>query len=307
MIGLIEFYAMGCQVSVQLETDEHNIDMLAHIPDEVAAIEACLTRFRPDSELMQLNEHAGEWVAVSDTLFANVQVAKQGALMTDGLYHPLVLPAMVANGYDRSFAQIQTSDFQQAIPAPDWRGIKFDRSKQHIQIPARSALDLGGIAKGWTAQYLAEKLSHYGACLVNMGGDIVGRGAPQGSDGWVVAIQDPFTGDDFALVTLVNQSIVSSGIDYRKWQDQHGKTHHHLINPTTGESAHSDALSVTVIHPDGATAEAYAKAVLLRGSEAGIAWLNHQWHSAGLVFRRDGAVIASSRFTDIIQERNLVS
>ena len=62
--------AMGCQVSVQLETDGDGHTILSAVPAEVERLEAGLSRFRPESELMRLNERAGEWVTVGEVLFA---------------------------------------------------------------------------------------------------------------------------------------------------------------------------------------------------------------------------------------------
>jgi thiamine biosynthesis lipoprotein ApbE len=61
---------------------------------------------------------------------------------------------------------------------------------------------------------------------------------------------------------------------------------------------------VTIIRPDACIAEAYAKAVLLQGSEAGLQWLNTCWNAAGLVVRQDGAVFASDSFLSYLQGRN---
>jgi thiamine biosynthesis lipoprotein len=302
MIHLIEFRAMGCQVSVQLEADERGADVLRNLPQRFATIEATLTRFDPNSELMRLNARAGEWVAVSDLLFANIRAAKHAALLTDGLYNPLILSALVANGYDRSFEQIDSPHATSKEPVPDWRGIEINLKSNEVHIPVGAALDLGGIAKGWTAATIADELAEIGPCLINIGGDMVGRGAPDGLPGWPVEIEDPFTGEAFTTVYLYDQAISTSGIDYRRWQSADGTQQHHIIDPRTGEPAVTDVLSATVIHPSTTTAEAYAKAVILQGAESGLAWLNGQWHTAGLVFRQDGTAIATST---LIHERNI--
>ena len=280
---------MGCQVNVQIEADDQGADVLRDLPQRFTDIEAALTRFNPSSELMKLNQCAGDWVTVSDLLFANIRAAKHAALLTDGLYNPLILSALVGSGYDRSFEQIDRPKASSTEPAPDWRGIDLNLQTSEVNIPAGAALDLGGIAKGWTAATIADELAAYGACLVNIGGDIVGRGAPTGFPGWPVEIEDPFTGDAFTTVYLHDQAISTSGIDYRHWQSVDGKQRHHIIDPRTGEPAVTDVLSATVIHPSATNAEAYAKAVILQGAEHGLAWLNQQWHTAGLVFRQDGA------------------
>src|SRR5690606_37767155 len=92
----IQFWAMGCQVMVQLETEADGTALLRDVPAQVEALEACLSRFRPESELMQFNKQAGQWVRLSETLFENIYVAKHAARLTDGLYNPLVLPALLA-------------------------------------------------------------------------------------------------------------------------------------------------------------------------------------------------------------------
>jgi thiamine biosynthesis lipoprotein len=304
MIHMIEFQAMGCQINVQLEAAQHGAVMLRDLPKRFASIEAALTRFDPSSELMQLNQCAGEWVMVSELLFANIRAAKHAALLTDGLYNPLILSALNASGYDRSFEQIDVPAVTSTEAVPDWRGIDVNLKSNEVRIPAGAALDLGGIAKGWTATTIADELAQFGACLVNLGGDMVGRSAPDGFPGWVVEIVDPFTSKAFTTVYLRDQAISTSGIDYRRWQSADGTQHHHIIDPRTGEPAVTDVLSATVIHPSTTTAEAYTKALILRGAEDGLNWLNRQWHTAGLVFSKDGATLATSTF---IHERNLSS
>jgi thiamine biosynthesis lipoprotein len=90
----------------------------------------------------------------------------------------------------------------------------------------------------------------------------------------------------------VDRAVATSGTDYRQWGD--GK--HHIIDPRSNAPAQSDLVAVTVIHPDAVLAEAYAKAVLIRGSIDGLAWLTDQPDAAGLVFDHEGRVLASERF-----------
>jgi thiamine biosynthesis lipoprotein len=290
------FRAMGCAITVQLQTKADGAAVLGQMPERFEMLENCLSRFRPQSELMRLNACAGSWVSVSETLFANLAAAKQAARLTDGLFNPLVQPALIASGYDRSFEQIALPEIHAAPAVPDWREIVLDTRRQCIHLPAQAALDLGGIAKGWAAQMLADELGVYGAALIDIGGDIAARGAPDGYPGWQVDIPMPGSDEVLASVMLRDTCIVTSGTDYRHWQTRDGNTYHHIIDPRTGSPARTDVLSVTIIHPNGAMAEAYAKAVLLLGSSAGLEWLNGQWDAAGQVVRDDGAVLATERF-----------
>lgn len=290
----LKFRAMGCGLDVQIETGADGRDILAAVPAKVEAIEAALSRFRRESELSYLNRHSGEWITVSDALFENVHAAKHAARITDGLYNPLVLPAMIASGYDRSFEQIRK--VHPGIPAKpaDWHAIELRIDTRAVRLPRGSALDLGGIAKGWTASKLADELQQHGPCLVNIGGDVVVRGAPAGEDGWRIDVEDPVENAPILRVTVQDTSIMTSGIDYRRWHADDDKLVHHIIDPRTGSPAQTDVESVTIIHHHALTAEAYAKAVLILGSQDGLDWLNRQWQAAGLVVRSDGAVLSTS-------------
>ncbi len=300
----ISFHGMGCVINAQLQA-EGGADLLQLLPQEVERLEQHLSRFRPHSELMQLNNRAGEWVTVSDILIENIHAAKNAARITDGLYNPLILPAMLANGYDRSFENVTQPAVQQAQPAPDWRDIKLRLKQRQVWIPKGSALDLGGIAKGWSAQYLAKRLAgEEGACLIDIGGDMYACGAPQKFAGWPVEVENPLDGAAVATISACDMAVVTSGVDYRRWQAQDGSMRHHIINPMTGASAETDALTVTIAHTEATLAEAYTKAVLILGSNAGLDWLTSRWQGAAFVIRQDGAVLATSDFISFISSSN---
>lgn len=298
------FRAMGSQVEVWLETPADGEAILRQVPVWVETLEACLSRFRPQSELSQLNARSGQWVPVSDTLFTNVKVAKHGARLTNGLYNPLILPAMIAAGYDRSIelltpAQDAPSELVH-LNIPDWRSIEIDIKNQAVRLPFGAGIDLGGVAKGWSANLIVKRLAAYGPCLVSMGGDIVAGDAPTGCDGWQIEVAEPASDVANVLaVSLKQRAIVTSGVDRRRWQ-RGGQQYTHIIDPRTGCPTETDIQSVTIIHPNAPTAEAYAKAVLIAGSETGLRWLGEQWNAEGMIVRQDGAVLATGTFQPYI-------
>jgi thiamine biosynthesis lipoprotein len=299
----LTFRAMGSRVSLQLETDGDGAAYLEAAVHQIEILEACLTRFRPDSDLMCLNARAGEWVEVNPILFEAVGAAKHAAFITDGLYHPLLLDVMIGIGYDRSFEIIESNHQPSRTGIIlDWREIRLRHQNNEVYIPVGSALDLGGIGKGWAADRVADDLSVYGACLVNLGGDIAARGKPEGYLGWPVDVTDPH--DDSLLVSLwlSDMSIATSGKDYRRWKSPDGAAQHHLIDPRTGSPAQTDVETVTVIHPNGASAETFAKAILIQGAQPGLTWLTQHWDCAAMVVKTDGEVIATANFTPYLTQ-----
>lgn len=300
---VIHFRAMGCRVTVSLETDADGTAILQRVPEQLETLEASLSRFRPESELSRVNAHSGRWVTVSPKLLHAALVSKQAARLTDGLCNPMILPALLAIGYNRSFEQLHGEIATADAPSiPDWRLLDVDLEHQRIRLPEGAGLDLGGVAKGWAAEQIADSLAPYGACLVNLGGDIVTRGRD-----WVIDVGEP--GDDtenVLSICLHDAAIATSGIDYRRWQTDSG-VKHHLIDPRTGAPAVTDVLSATVIHPKAHIAEAYAKAVLLMGSEAGLTWISQQWQGAAMIVRDDRAVLSTPNFISYVLEKEYQS
>lgn len=297
---VISFRAMGCQVNVWLETADDGAAILQQVPVWIETIEASLSRFRPESELSRLNARVGDWVTVSSTLYEAIVQARRAARVTDGLVTPLVLPTLLAAGYDRSFETLHDwpsnsisqarTDNSASFPLAQWSAILLDMAGERVRLPG--LIDLGGTAKGWTAEVIADRLAEHGPCLVDLGGDMVGRGKP-----WPVELHDPFLPDiPFATFALADRAVASSGTDYRRW----GTGKHHIIDPRSGAPADSDLLSVTVIHPDAVLAEAFAKVVLLQGSLNGLAWLSQYPDAAGLAFDHDGRILATENIKNTL-------
>lgn len=293
------FYAMGSHISAWLDlVDQHlALAVLCQVEALFQAAEARLSRFRATSELVQVNAQAGQWTTVSNVFWRILTRALHLSQATNGLFDPTVLNAVEATGYDRDFAklaQTTTSRATKSLPGVQktgrlqgcWQAVELDPAQHAVRLPPNIRLDFGGIAKGETAQQAVAFLSQWGPCLVDAGGDLVAGDAPTGWPGWLVAIANPAaTGEpesDLAHLWLRNSTLATSGIDYRRWQ-QGPTTRHHLIDPRTGAPATTDLLTVSILAADVTVAEAWAKAALIVGAEAGGALLHERQMAAALV------------------------
>jgi thiamine biosynthesis lipoprotein len=305
------FRAMGCEMAVWLETAvaEDAATAFAQVETLFETNEQALSRFRPDSELSQLNALSGQWVPVSDLMWDVLTLALGMAAITNGRFDPTTLNALEQYGYTVSFEQLnrigQNGHSLQPTPSVgQWTAVELDESRQAVYLPEGVRLDFGGIAKGYTAQQAVDLLRDWGPCLVDASGDLAAGAAPLGHPGWPVAISAPWTdeetkpGDLFTL-WLADQALATSGIDYRHWQ-QNGRTAHHLIDPATGQPAATDGLTVTVLADDAAQTEAWATATLVAGSQAGMAALLDA-DLAGLMVLRNGRVLATSAMDQHLQ------
>lgn len=278
---------MGCQIALWLDTAPDDAQPAFLMAKQLFQWhEQALSRFDPDSELSWLNGRPGKWTPVSPLLWDVLQAASRLNAMTLGLFDPTLLPALRAAGYAESFDQGTAVD-EQAVAQPGrWPEIGLDPLNRAVFLPDGVQLDLGGIAKGFTAQAVADFLSAWGPCLVDAGGDLTAVSAPGNLPGWPVAVASPAEMDlpeDLFGLWLADASLATSGVDYRRWQTEDGRTAHHIIHPETGRPAETDVLTATVLGRDAATAEGWATAVLVSGMDEGLGLLSGQSLPAVLV------------------------
>lgn len=293
-MGELIFRAMGCEVAV---LSDQSIDFAA-VPQWFEAWEQTLSRFRPNSELMRLNQRAGRPLAVSETLWEVLGLALDAAAWSKGLVVPTLLPALVQAGYDRSFELLSTAVNQPQAwryQPQAWLAISRRDQGRLVQLARDTALDLGGIAKGWAADRTAQQLASQAACLVDVGGDLATAGQRQDGVAWAIGVPNPRTQQREAMIWFATGGIATSGVDYRRWR-KGDRWQHHLIDPRTGEPSTSDVLSATVIAPSAVQAEVAAKIVVLLGIEPGLAWINQHPAFAALAFDHAGKSYSSERF-----------
>lgn len=299
---LIQFRAMGCHIEARLDTDdEKTAIVLAQVPAWFEAWEQALSRFRPDSEINQLNAQAGQGaVPVSETVWDVLHAALAAANATDGLVTPTILPALKEAGYTTSFDELPKSQPVGAAPDPQaiiqsaqaWRDIRTNPVRRTVALPPGVQLDFGGIAKGWAAEEAAKRLGRYAPALVDAGGDIAVSGPQRNGHPWLILVASPFDDGDIDAIALAGGVVATSGRDYRRWL-KGTQWQHHIIDPRTGRPADTDLVSVTVIARTAVRAELAAKSVLILGSEAGMRWLEAQKDLAALLVRETGDVLPS--------------
>lgn len=292
---------------------------LARLAPWLERTEASLSRFRPDSELSRLNAR-GSTVVASNTLLAAVKRALAAAHASDGLVTPLVLPALLAAGYGRSFVALaaladgadgaangvadgvadspaSAAAPRSPVPVADFRAVVVDEERAFIRLPPGAGLDLGGTVKGAWADAAARALASAGPALVDAGGDIAVSGPRADGSAWPVGIANPHRPDELVeLIALRAGGVATSGTDVRRWGRGPARAHH-LIDPRTGAPATTDVLAATVVGPSAFAAEVAAKVVCLSGARAGLAFIDDQPGLAALVVGTDGRVQASRRLS----------
>jgi thiamine biosynthesis lipoprotein len=288
------FRAMGTDVTLLAPMDAQptTFDRASREVEQTFACEDLrFSRFRADSELTRVNASAGRWVSVSPRFAAVTGFALEAARATNGLFDPTVLPALIAAGYDRDFDEVLAGARGRLQPSsPCGRFAEVRLRRRRLFAPSGVALDLGGLAKGWTVDIAVAAAVAAGLpwALVNAGGDLRVAGASP-LEGIEVGVEDPDNRDDDVLrVRLVRGALATSSVRVRAW----GEGLHHLIDPRTGAPADSNVVQTTAWAETCAAAEILSTWALLEGP-------------AYMILGPAILVMADGRILSNLQEREL--
>lgn len=279
-----KFQSLNSEVFLCLRTPSEVIAkrFFADLNSLIRQFEQDFSRFLPDSQLSILNKNAGKKVQASPELINIIKKAKEMAVNSDGLYNPFVLPALQKAGYVGSWPKpeqnISDLNFSaRSIVSANKIDIG-DNPHRHlvgggegwIKIPANSALDFGGIGKGYLLDQLADFADKNGIddFWFSLGGDIIVNGNDDRRVGWGVAIANLDSDEPLSekiITTGEKTAIATSGIIKRKGIKDN-KPWHHIIDPRTGKPAKTDILTATVVADTATEADIWAKSIVILGS-----------------------------------------
>jgi thiamine biosynthesis lipoprotein len=234
----------------------------------IAALDASLSDYRDDSELMRLSRHpVGQPVPVSDPLWRVLEQAQSLAQLSAGAFDVTVGPAVQLWREARRTGVYPAPDaLAEARARSGWRHLRLDPSARTatLLVPGMR-LDLGGIAKGFAADEAIATLREHGVtrALVEMGGDIVVGDPPPGRSGWEVRIAD--AGGAPPVIQIAGAAISTSG-DAVQWVEIGGARYSHVIDPRTGLALRESA-TATVIAPSGVLSDGLSTLLGVLGPE----------------------------------------
>ena len=302
-LGRLSWTALGTTATV-LTADPRQIESAAAaVREELEAIDLAASRFRSDSDLSRVNAAAGRPVRVGELLIEAVAVALEAAQLTDGVVDPTVGRALIELGYDRDFEQLRDDPRGGgpiiAVRTPGPAAVEVDAAARTVRVDAGATLDLGATAKALAADRaaLAATLRTGTGVLVNLGGDIATAGTPP-DGGWIVLVTDDHAAPLDApgqTVGLTGGGLATSSTTVRRWR-RHGRTVHHIIDPTTGAPAAGPWQTVSVAAASCVDANTASTAAMIMAADAP-GWLVDRGLAARLV-SSDGNVTTLGGWPD---------
>jgi thiamine biosynthesis lipoprotein len=161
-------------------------------------------------------------------------------------------------------------------------------TRGYFSVRPAGRLDPSGLVKGWAVAGAAKRLVAAGVrnFCINAGGDIVAHGRPAPDRLWRVGIRHPEDVEQLAAVVGGEDLAVATSATYERGA--------HIVDPHTGR-APTGLLSVTIVGPDLATADAYATAAFAMGAD-GPAWTTTLTGYDAMCITSDHRVLSTPAF-----------
>lgn len=253
----------------------------ADLAAAVACVDAQMSSWKPDSDLMRLNgTPVGQWLALPPQIVAVLVAAQQIGAASGGLFDIGVGDLVAAWGFGPAQGRIDPARIRQGIAdAAGPAAFEVDALVGKARRLRDVKLDLAGIAKGYAVDLMAEACAQHGLgdYLVGIDGEM--RGVGQRVDGapWAVALEAPTVGTRAALgvIELSGRAVATSG-DYRHFVTLGQSRLSHTMNPRTGGPVQGALASVSVLADSCMMADAWATVLLILGSVAGPAFARAQ-------------------------------
>jgi thiamine biosynthesis lipoprotein len=287
--------SMGTTYSVKLAEEGLDREALERIAAGIEArleeVEALMSTWRPESELSRFNRHRStEPFSVSPETLAVFRTAREISDISGGAFDVTVAPLVAAWGFGAT----------NRLPEPPgeeelgvlrkrvgyWKIELLEEEGSLRKTEPDTTCDLSAIAKGYGVDRVAEGLLELGYLnfLVEVGGELRGRGRRRDGHPWRIAIERPEGGTARGIhevIELADGAVATSG-DYRNYYEVDGVRVSHTIDPRRGAPIRHGLASVSVLDSEATRADALATALNVLGLQRGLAIAEQ--HGIGALF-----------------------
>ena len=273
----------------------------------IRQLNAMLSDYDPESELSRLSRTAGSGkaVKVSPELLLLLSRSQELWRRSDGAFDVTVGPMVRLWRKARRERKLpDAAALAEARRAVSSEFMEIDAEAGTVKLTQPGMrLDLGAIAKGYAADEALRVLKEHGVsrALVDASGDIVMGDPPPGKQGWRIAVAplEKERNERGTSLVISNAAVATSGDAYQ-YVEIDGVRYSHIVDPKTGLGLTTPS-SVTVIAPDGLTADALASAVSVLGPRRGLDLVEATKGAAALVVRVEDSepvTFTSERFAE---------
>lgn len=287
----VQVFAMDTSITLTAY-GEHAEEALKDAEAEIHRIDDLLSTGNSASEIATLNREKQS--TVSEETYQLVRRAKEIGDDTRGVFDISVYPLMEAWGFtDENYRVPSKDELENLLQHVHSDQIACEEDNRIELLDPQMEIDLGGIAKGYTADKVIQVLKEHGVehALVNLGGNISTLGSKPDGSLWRIGIQDPNDAESFIGGIECQGKVVATSGGYQRYFEENGKTYFHIIDLSDGFPARNGIISATVVSDDGALTDALSTSLFIMGPEkAQEYWRSHKDQFEAVLVEDDGAI-----------------
>ena len=265
---------------------------------ECGRYERLLSRTVPGSDVDCINQAEGQTVQVDPETWTILQRAAEISRLTEGAFSVTIAPLSTLWDFTGETPRMP-DDAQRlaALPLVDDSRLRLGEDNT-VTLPAGMSIDLGGIAKGYIADRMAEMVrGKVSGATLNFGGNVYALGNAPGAEGFNIGIAHPQSPSSaIAAIRVLDRSVVTSGT-YQRCFEKDGRLYHHILDPSTGLPADTGLVSASIVAESSMTADALATACIVLGEDRALALLQSLGYD-GLLIREDMTIVTTPGLKD---------
>ncbi len=258
------------RLEIRGQVNEAEAGAPGRVRESFAQVNALMSTWDANSELSRANRApADSAVTLSPQLGDCLARALEMREASGGAFEPGAEPLMRLWGFYRRQGRLP-DEAKLAALLPRLGAYRYESElRRFTKLESETAIDLGGIAKGYALDLAAKGLRDLGlsSALVDLGGNLYCIGEAGPGRAWRVGIRDPADRNRlFASLDLKDEAVATSG-SYERFVTIDGKRYGHIMNPATGRPAEG-LLSATVVSKGATLGDGLSTALFVLGPKA---------------------------------------
>ena len=228
------------------------------------------------SEVTKLNAKAGiSAEKLSMDTYSVIEKSVQYSKLTQGTLDITIEPIVKLWGIGTDKERIPLkAEINEKLKLVDYNDIILDSKNSTVQLRRTGqAIDLGAIAKGYTADEIKKVLisNKISSALINLGGNVYAVGNKTDGTSWNIGLQNPLDtrGKYIGTISVTDKSVVTSG-NYERFFILDEKRYHHIFDSKTGYPSESGLISTTIISDNSIDGDALSTSTFIMGLTKGM-------------------------------------
>ena len=273
-------YAQGTTYAITYYASEQVVSK-ASIDSVLSVIDSSMSLYKPYSLINKVNGADGT-LRIADPHFLRVlrrsfEIYRRSGGLFDITVAPLV--QLWGFGVESQDHLPDSAAVDQVMACVGMDKIKLKGHRLIKKLPC-VALDMNGIAQGYSVDVLADHLEGRGVTryLVEVGGELRVKGPKPDGTPFRVGIERPVQPDGGRTViddvVELNEGAITTAGSYRKFLQEGDRRVSHHINPQTGYPFATGIISATVYSDDAITADGYDNVIMAMHVAEAVTFVN---------------------------------